>query len=109
MHSEHSNHNFTPGLFQNMKIYPMLDFSEFSMNNLKNFIQHGRHKKMQQDISNISIRKHCHYSHLLVRLLQYQLERRNCDRHGLGSKPTRAILLCPWKRHFTALSPAWWS
>ena len=31
------------------------------------------------------------------------------DQHGLGSKPTRAILLCPWERHFTALSPAWWS
>ena len=29
--------------------------------------------------------------------------------HGLGSKPTCAILLCPWERHFTALSPAWWS
>ena len=28
------------------------------------------------------------------------LERRNCDRLGLGSKPTRAILLCPWERHF---------
>ena len=24
------------------------------------------------------------------------LERRDCDRHGLRSKPTRAILLCPW-------------
>ena len=31
---------------------------------------------------------------------------RNCDRHSFGSKPTRAILLCPWERHFTALSPA---
>ena len=31
------------------------------------------------------------------------------DQHGLGSKPTRVILLCPWERHFTALSPAWWS
>ena len=31
------------------------------------------------------------------------------DQNGLGSKPTRAILLCPWERHFTALSPAWWS
>ena len=30
------------------------------------------------------------------------------DQHGLGSKPTCAILLCPWERHFTALSPAWW-
>ena len=29
------------------------------------------------------------------------------DQHGLGSKPTRAILLCPWERHFTALSPTW--
>ena len=37
------------------------------------------------------------------------LKRRHCDRHGLGSKPTRAILLCCWERHFTALSPAWWS
>ena len=31
------------------------------------------------------------------------------DQHGLGSKPTRAILLYPWERHFTAHSPAWWS
>ena len=28
---------------------------------------------------------------------------------NLGSKPTCAILLCPWERHFTAVSPAWWS
>ena len=37
------------------------------------------------------------------------LERRNYDPHGLGSKSTRAILLYPWERHFTALYPAWWS
>ena len=37
------------------------------------------------------------------------LESSDCDRHGLGSKPTRAILLCPWERHFTILTPAWWS
>ena len=37
------------------------------------------------------------------------LKRRARDQHGLGSKPTRAILLCPWKRHFTPLYPAWWS
>ena len=37
------------------------------------------------------------------------LKRRACDQHGLSSKPTRAILLCPWERHFTALSLAWWS
>ena len=31
------------------------------------------------------------------------------DSHGLGSKPTRAILWCPLERHFTAHSLAWWS
>ena len=31
------------------------------------------------------------------------------DQHGLGSKPSRTILLCLWERHFTAHSPAWWS
>ena len=31
------------------------------------------------------------------------LERQARDQHGLGSKPTRAILFCPWERHFTAL------
>ena len=37
------------------------------------------------------------------------LKHRTDDQHDLGSKPTCAILLCPWKRHFAALSPAWWS
>ena len=37
------------------------------------------------------------------------LKHRTDDQHGLGSKATCAILLCPWKRHFTAHSPAWWS
>ena len=37
------------------------------------------------------------------------LKRRARDQHGLGSELIRAILLCPWERHFTALSPAWWS
>ena len=37
------------------------------------------------------------------------LKHRTYDQHGLCSKPTCAILLCPWERHFTALSPAWWS
>ena len=35
-------------------------------------------------------------------------KRRVNDQHGLGSKPTRAILLCPWERRFMALSPVWW-
>ena len=33
------------------------------------------------------------------------LKRRARDQHGLGLKPTRAILLRPWERHFTALFP----
>ena len=37
------------------------------------------------------------------------LKRRARDQHGLSSKPTRTNLLCPWERHYTALSPAWWS
>ena len=37
------------------------------------------------------------------------LKSRDYNRHGLGSKPTCTILLCPWKRHFTVLSAAWWS
>ena len=37
------------------------------------------------------------------------LTHRTNDQHGLGSKPTCAILLCSWEKHFTALSPAWWS
>ena len=36
------------------------------------------------------------------------LKRHAHNQHGPGSKPTRAILLCPWERHFAALSPAWW-
>ena len=31
------------------------------------------------------------------------------DQNSLSSKPTHAILLCSWERHFTAHSPAWWS
>ena len=37
------------------------------------------------------------------------LKHRTDDQHDLGSKPTCAILLCSWERHFTAHSPAWWS
>ena len=37
------------------------------------------------------------------------LKRRAHDQHRLSSKLTRAILLCPWEKHFTPLSPTWWS
>ena len=34
------------------------------------------------------------------------LEGPDFDLHGLGSKRIRALLLCPWERHFLELSPA---
>ena len=37
------------------------------------------------------------------------LKCRTCDQHGLGSKPTRTILLCPSERNFTAIFSDWWS
>ena len=37
------------------------------------------------------------------------VKRRVHDQHGLGSKPTRAILLRPWERYFTAFPLVWWS
>ena len=46
---------------------------------------------------------------LLVGSMVKWLKHWTDDQHGLSSKPTCAILLCPWERHFTALSPAWWS
>ena len=33
------------------------------------------------------------------------VEHRDCDRYGLGLKPTRAILLCPWERYFAVFFP----
>ena len=37
------------------------------------------------------------------------LERHDCGRRGLSSNPTRVITLCPWEKHFTTFSSAWWS
>ena len=37
------------------------------------------------------------------------LERRAYNQHGRGSKPTCAILLCSWERHFAAIFPPWQS
>ena len=44
-----------------------------------------------------------------VRKVVEWLKRRAQDPHGLGSKPTQAILLCSWERHLTARFSAWWS
>ena len=51
----------------------------------------------------------CANSGAMPNALVCQFKHRTDEQHGLGSKPTYAILLCPWERHFTALSPAWWS
>ena len=40
--------------------------------------------------------------------LCHSRQRQDCDRHGLGSKPTRAVLLCLRKKHFRTLSRAYW-
>ena len=49
------------------------------------------------------------YFFLFVGSVVEWLKRRARDQHGLDSKPTHAVLLCPWERHFTAHSSAWWS
>ena len=49
------------------------------------------------------------YKRLVGSVVEWLKRGRAYDQHGPGSKPTRAILLCPWERHFTALFPAWWS
>ena len=45
----------------------------------------------------------CH--HIYVSVVEW-LKYRTDDQHGLGSKTTCTILLCPWERHSTPLSPA---
>ena len=41
--------------------------------------------------------------HLMVGSVVDSLEHRDCNRHGLNSKPTRAILFCLWEKHFLQL------
>ena len=49
-----------------------------------------------------------HKQHLFRRQRGSVVKARVCDQHGLSSKSICTILLYPWERHFTALSPAWW-
>ena len=47
-----------------------------------------------------------------IRLSGSEVEWLKCqahDQHGLSSKPTCSILLCPWERHFMVYSSACWS
>ena len=76
------------------------------------WLKHGRlllinvhlHKKKTQSCKLVSIGK----NNFKIGSVVEWLKRRDRDRHGLSLKPTRAILLCLWEQHFTALSPAWW-
>ena len=70
-----------------------------------NHINDNRHKMAAYDVSIETNRRH---NLLFIETLVELLERRDFDRHGLGSKSTRAILFCLWERHFTCLVlPAW--
>ena len=42
----------------------------------------------------------------LTLFITMQLQNMLSKDYAGGSKPTCAILFCPWKRHFTSLSPA---
>ena len=44
--------------------------------------------------------KYCHNN---IGSMIESLEHCICDQHVLGSKPTNAILLCLWERHFPCL------
>ena len=44
-----------------------------------------------------------HFVHVHVGSVVEWLTHRTDDQHGLGSKPTCALLLCPWERHFPLL------
>ena len=63
------------------------------------------YRQIVEYINFVSVHVSLDLSHL-CKLVEW-LERLDCERHGLGSKPTRAFLLCPSERHFTVLSPAW--
>ena len=56
--------------------------------------------------SEINKNKYLINNYYVVNVVNFEC--RNCDRHGLGSKSTLAILLRPLKRHFTTLSLGWW-
>ena len=72
----------------------------FKIDNLNKIIYLIRQGKIGKKLFKFSIKVGS-----MVEWLKFQ----DGDQHGLGSKPTCAILLCSWERHFTALSPAWWS
>ena len=56
--------------------------------------------------SEINKNKYLINNYYVVNVVNFEC--RNCNRHGLGSKFTFAILLRLWKRHFTTLSLNWW-
>ena len=101
----------------NIKLFAddnLLYFSKKKPSDLEKHVN-NEFGKIQQwlDVNKLSLNvfktKHIIISHKLVGSVVEWLKRRARNQHGLGSKPTRAILLCPLERHFTAFSPAWWS
>ena len=87
-----------------MGVRCFLAFMLFAPDNLASkskYLQNCQRDKKHQKASDSQVLK--------VGSVVEWLKRRAYDQHCLSSKPTRAILLCPWERHFTALSPAWWS
>ena len=64
---------------------------------------HGiRGRKFYEDLMEIGLLR-SKLQHFRLSVVEW-LKRWARDQHGLGSKPTRAILLCPWERHFATLS-----
>ena len=73
-----------------------IEKKKFLFNAKKLKIQPGQTKKFCAKLF-------CIFSNNKANSVVEWLERRVCKRHGLGSKPTRTILLCLWKRHLTAV------
>ena len=75
---------------------------------LLHFAERRRHPVTMRKalFETLSVRCVCEHFNIVGSVIEW-LKRHAYDQHGSGSKPTRAILLCPWERHFAALSPAW--
>ena len=71
-----------------------------------------RHNRKKKGIASKVItfcRPQQHAGLIYIHNIQWLATRLAHNQHGLGSKSTCAILLCLCEKHFTALSPAWWS
>ena len=92
----------------NSKSPRFLDFT-YIFHVFVDFISELRDKVFNKHQLGITVKSHRGLVQLQVGSVVEWLKHRTDDQHGLGSKLTCTILLCPWKRHFTAFSPACWS